>query len=46
MSPLIDDLYKNGTIIYENKEYNFSDYEISRNELKQCLREKISLYCY
>ena len=40
MSSLIDDLYKKGTIIYENKEYNFSDYEVSRNELKQCLREK------
>ena len=34
MSLLIDDLYKKVEIIYENKEYNFSDYEKSRNELR------------
>ena len=40
MTLIIDDLYKKGAIIYENKEYNFYDYEISRNELSQCLRKK------
>ncbi len=40
MSLIIDDLYKKGSVICENKEYNFSDYEKSRKELKQCLREK------
>ncbi len=40
MNSIIDQIYKKGKIISNNKEYNFDDFDKSRNEIKEILNRK------